>query len=231
MEVVYARCAGLDVHKKSIAACVRIPGGQAGRRAAEVRTFRTTLAGLAELTAWLATHAVTHVAMESTGIYWRPVYAVLEGVVEVVLVNAWHVKMVPGRKTDVRDCEWLTQLLECGLLRASFIPPRPIRDLRDLSEEDPLEEAFLQFLSVERNASPMTLTNYAHSLRSFRRDHPGFTSWRNSHPDDFRAWLFLLMKRETGRATVRLHFSALRSFFKFLTRRQGLAVNPLAAPA
>ena len=87
MEVVYARCAGLDVHKKSIAACVRIPGGQAGRRAAEVRTFRTTLAGLAELTAWLATHAVTHVAMESTGIYWRPVYAVLEGVVEVVLVT------------------------------------------------------------------------------------------------------------------------------------------------
>ena len=158
MEVVYARCAGLDVHKKSIAACVRIPGGQAGRRAAEVRTFRTTLAGLAELTAWLATHAVTHVAMESTGIYWRPVYAVLEGVVEVVLVNAWHVKMVPGRKTDVRDCEWLTQLLECGLLRASFIPPRPIRDLRDLTRlrKTPIRE---RSHHVNRIAKTLELAN------------------------------------------------------------------------
>src|SRR5207247_625311 len=78
-------------------------------------------------------HEVTHVAMESTGVYWRPVYAVLEGLMTVLLVNARHVKMVPGRKTDVRDCEWLAQLLECGLLRSSFVPPRPIRDLRDLT--------------------------------------------------------------------------------------------------
>lgn len=133
MDVVYARCVGLDVHKKTIVGCMRVPGGQSGVRRGEIRTFRTTLAGLTELTAWLSTHAVTHVAMESTGVYWRPVYAVLEGAVEVVLVNAWHVKMVPGRKTDVRDCEWLAQLLECGLLRASFVPPAAIRDLRDLT--------------------------------------------------------------------------------------------------
>jgi transposase len=89
--------------------------------------------GLSELTDWLIAHGVTDVAMESTGVYWRPVYAVLEGTVQLVLVNARHVKMVPGRKTDVRDCEWLAQLLECGLLRGSFVPPRSVRDLRDLT--------------------------------------------------------------------------------------------------
>ena len=93
----------------------------------------TTTRGLRELREWLIAHGVTHVALESTGVYWRPVYAVLEGVVEMILVNARHVKMVPGRKTDVRDCEWLAQLLECGLLRGSFVPPAGVRDLRDLT--------------------------------------------------------------------------------------------------
>ncbi len=96
-------------------------------------TFATTTRGLRELREWLIAHGVTHVALESTGVYWRPVYAVLEGVVEMILVNARHVKMVPGRKTDVRDCEWLAQLLECGLLRGSFVPPAGVRDLRDLT--------------------------------------------------------------------------------------------------
>lgn len=104
--------------------------------------------------------------------------------------------------------------------KAALQPPPPVPD-------DPLEEVFLQFLSVERNASPLTLQNYAHSLRSFRRDTAVFTSWKECHADDFRAWLFLLMKRDLGRATIRLHFSALRSFFKFLMRREGLKVNPL----
>ncbi len=133
MDVVYARCAGLDVHKATVVGCVRRPGPEREARRGETQTFATTTRGLLALADWLRAHEVTHVAMESTGVYWRPVYAVLEGRVELLLVNARHVKMVPGRKTDVRDCEWLAQLLECGLLRGSFVPPQPIRDLRDLT--------------------------------------------------------------------------------------------------
>jgi len=133
MDVVYAQCAGLDVHKATVVACVRIPGSRPDARQAETQTFATTLRGLEALAAWLMVHGVTHAAMESTGVYWRPVYAVLESTLELVLVNARHVKMVPGRKTDVRDCEWLAQLLECGLLRGSFVPPHAVRDLRDLT--------------------------------------------------------------------------------------------------
>jgi transposase len=133
MDVVHARCAGLDVHKATVVACVRVPGPPRDERRGETKTFATTASGLRELREWLIAHGVTHVALESTGVYWRPVYAVLEGVVELILVNARHVKMVPGRKTDVRDCEWLAQLLECGLLRGSFVPPTGVRDLRDLT--------------------------------------------------------------------------------------------------
>ena len=133
MDVLYAQCAGLDVHKATVVACARVPAPGAGARRAETKTFATTMRGLQDLGTWLTTHGVTHVAMESTGVYWRPVYAVLEGTVALVLVNARHVQMLPCRKTDVRDCEWLAQLLECGLLRGSFVPPRPIRDLRDLT--------------------------------------------------------------------------------------------------
>ena len=121
------------MHKATVVACVRVPGPRPGERRGETKTFATTTGGLAELGDWLRGHGVTEVAMESTGVYWRPVYAVLETRVRVMLVNARHVKMVPGRKTDFRDCEWLAQLLECGLLRASFVPPRAVRDLRDLS--------------------------------------------------------------------------------------------------
>ncbi len=133
MEVVHERCAGIDVHKATVVACVRMPGARPGERHSETKTFATTTRGLTELTHWLVGHGVTDVAMESTSVYWRPVYAVLENTVRLILVNARHVKMVPGRKTDVRDAEWLAQLLECGLLRASFVPPRPVRDLRDLT--------------------------------------------------------------------------------------------------
>ena len=133
MDVVNARCAGLDVHKATVVAGLRVPGPQRGERCGETKTFATTTRGLRELIDWLMAHGVTAVAMESTSVYWRPVHAVLEGHVQLVLVNARHVKMVPGRKTDVRDCEWLAQLLECGLLRASFVPPRAVRDLRDLT--------------------------------------------------------------------------------------------------
>ncbi len=126
------RCCGLDVHKDTIAACVRI-GGQSGRAAQYVQTFRTTTADLLVLRDWLAAHGVTHVAMESTGVYWKPVFYALESDFTCLLVNAAHIKQVPGRKTDVQDCAWIAQLLEHGLLRGSFVPPEPIRELRDLT--------------------------------------------------------------------------------------------------
>jgi transposase len=132
MDVVIERCAGLDVHKRTVVATIRTPDGT-GKRRSQTQSFVTTTAGLHALKAWLTEAAVSHVAMESTGVYWRPIYAVLEGTLQVWLVNPRAVKHVPGRKTDVRDSEWLAQLLECGLLKASFIPPPLIRDLRDLT--------------------------------------------------------------------------------------------------
>lgn len=126
------RCCGLDVHKDTIAACVRI-GGPSGRAAQYVQTFRTTAAELLVLRDWLAAQGVTHVAMESTGVYWKPVFYALESDFTCLLVNAAHIKQVPGRKTDVHDCVWIAQLLEHGLLRGSFVPPVPIRELRDLT--------------------------------------------------------------------------------------------------
>jgi transposase len=126
------RCCGLDVHKETIAACVRI-GGRSGRAVQHVQTFRTTAADLVVLRDWLAAHGVTHVAMESTGVYWKPVFYALEHEFTCLLVNAAHIKQVPGRKTDVQDCVWIAQLLEHGLLRGSFVPPAPIREVRDLT--------------------------------------------------------------------------------------------------
>lgn len=131
MQVVYERCAGLDVHKKTVVACLMLTG-PTGQMHKQVRTFATTTGSLLALADWLTSQQVTHVAMESTGVYWRPVFNILEAAFEVVLVNAQHMKAVPGRKTDVKDSEWLADLLRHGLLKASFIPPQPIRDLRDL---------------------------------------------------------------------------------------------------
>ena len=132
MDVIVQRPAALDVHKERLTACVRVPGPD-GTRAEEVREFKTTVGGLLVLHDWLMAHGVTQVAMEATGVYWKPVWAVLEDSFELVLVNARHVKNLPGRKTDVKDAEWLCQLLEAGLLRASFVPPKPIRALRQLT--------------------------------------------------------------------------------------------------
>jgi transposase len=132
MERVIERGAGLDVHKETVAACVRVPG-PGGQRRQEVRTFGTTTAQLLALRDWLLAQGVTHVAMESTGVYWKPIYYVLEDALTCVLVNPVYVKQYPGRKTDVRDCVWLAELLEHGLLRGSFVPPPPIRELRDLT--------------------------------------------------------------------------------------------------
>ncbi len=133
MDVLLDRVAGLDVHKRSVTACVRTPGSGRKRRREEKRTFATYSGDLGRLREWLVAEGVTDVAMESTGVFWKPVWHVLEGSFELLLVNARHVKMIPGRKTDVADAAWLAQLLECGLLRGSFIPPPEIRRLRDLT--------------------------------------------------------------------------------------------------
>jgi transposase len=131
MEILYGRCCGLDVHKETVAACVLIR--DAGRVRKEKRIFGTTTKELLELADWLASHSVTHVGMESTSVYWKPVWNILEGLVDITLVNPQHFKSVPGRKTDLKDGEWIGDLLQHGLLRKSFVPPRPIRDLRDLT--------------------------------------------------------------------------------------------------
>jgi len=129
MEVVHEVCCGLDVHKKSVTACVLWASG----RRRQTRAFGTFTRELLELGDWLRACGVTHVAMESTGVYWKPVWNLLEGQFEVLLVNAQHIKAVPGRKTDQKDSEWIADLLQHGLLRASFVPPTPIRELRDLT--------------------------------------------------------------------------------------------------
>jgi transposase len=134
METLYSHCAGLDVHKKTVVACVLVLGPK-GPPAKQVRTYSTMTADLLELSDWLAQQGVTHVAMESTGVYWKPVFHILEDRFQTWLVNAQHIKQVPGRKTDVRDCEWIAQLLQHGLLRPSFVPTEPIRELRDLTRQ------------------------------------------------------------------------------------------------
>ena len=124
MEVLHERCAGLDVHKKTVVACVRL--ARDGGVEKEVRTFKTTTADLLALGEWLDGHDVTHVVMEATGVYWKPVWHILDdGERELVLANAAHVKNVPGRKSDVSDCDWLSDLEAHGLIRASFVPDRP----------------------------------------------------------------------------------------------------------
>jgi transposase len=131
MEVMYSRCAGLDVHAGTVVACVRIATGPAVTY--EHRSVSTTSRGLLELADWLAGHGCTHVAMEATGVYWKPVWHVLEGAFTLVLANAMHIRNVPGRKSDMNDATWIADLLAHGLIRSSFVPPAPVQHLRDLT--------------------------------------------------------------------------------------------------
>ncbi len=132
MDVVYERCCGLDLHKRTVVACLILPG-VGGKPQKEIRTFGTMTADLLELADWLTSTGCTHVAMESTGVFWKPIYNLLEEQFTLLLVNAQHIKAVPGRKTDVKDCEWIADLLRHGLLRPSFVPDRPQRELRELT--------------------------------------------------------------------------------------------------
>lgn len=132
MELIHASVAGLDVHHKTIVVAVR-RGQHQAKIHEEVRTFGTMTRDILALADWLAGLGVTHAAMEATGVLWKPIWNILEGRFTLLLINPYDVKQVPGRKSDVRDCQWLAQLLHCGLLRGSFVPPRPLRELRDLT--------------------------------------------------------------------------------------------------
>jgi transposase len=147
MQTLVERGCGLDVHQATVVACLLIVVNN-GKVQKQVRTFGTTTRELLSLREWLLGEGCTHVAMESTGVYWKPVYAILEGALEIVVANAQHIKKVPGRKTDVKDAEWIADLLCHGLLRSSFVPPPPIRELRDLSR---YRRKLVESRSAERN--------------------------------------------------------------------------------
>src|SRR5216684_472142 len=131
MEVLYPRCAGLDVHQQTVVACARVASGSTVQQ--EVRTFGTATKDLLALADWLTAQGCTHVAMESTGVYWKPIWHVLDGQFELILANALQIHSVPGRKTDVNDAMWIADLLAHGLIRGSFVPPAAIHELRDLT--------------------------------------------------------------------------------------------------
>ena len=147
MQTLVERGCGLDVHQATVVACLLIVSTK-GRVQKQVRTFGTTTRELVSMREWLLSESCTHVAMESTGVYWKPIYAILEGAFEIVVANAQHVKKVPGRKTDVKDAEWIADLLCHGLLRSSFVPPKPIRELRDLTR---YRRKLVESRSAERN--------------------------------------------------------------------------------
>ena len=153
MDVVIERCCGLDVHKRTVVACLVTPGPQ-GRPQKEIRTFGTMTDELLQLMDWLMATGCTHVALESTGVYWKPIWNLLEGQVSLLLVNAQHMKQVPGRKTDAKDCEWIADLLRHGLLKASFVPDRPQRELRELTR---YRTTLIRERSAEANRLQKTL--------------------------------------------------------------------------
>ena len=185
MERLIERCCGLDVHKATVSACVRVTQRPRGEVKQEVRTFATTSAELLALRDWLSEQRVTHVALEATGVYWKPVYYVLENDFELLLVNPAHFKQVPGRKTDVADCAWLAQLLQYGLLRGSFVPPAPIRELRDLAryrknlteERSRAANRLHKVLQHCRHQALQRRDRHAGSIRSLDADGAG--SWHH----------------------------------------------------
>ena len=147
MQTLIERSCGLDVHQATVVACLLMVRRD-GKVQKQMRTFGTTTRELVDLREWLLSEGCTHVAMESTGVYWKPIYAILEGALEIVVANAQHIKKVPGRKTDVKDAEWIADLLCHGLLRSSFVPPKPIRELRDLMR---YRRKLMESQAAERN--------------------------------------------------------------------------------
>jgi transposase len=173
MEAIVERCAGLDVHQATVVACLNI-GAASCKPGKMVRTFGTTLPDLDELRDWLKSNGCVLVAMESTGVYWKPVHAVLEDHFEIVVGNAQHIKNVPGRKTDVKDCDWISELARHGLIAKSFVPPRPIRELRDLTR---YRCKLVQSASAERNRLLKLLESANIKLASVASDVFGVSGW------------------------------------------------------
>jgi transposase len=162
MDIIVDKGCGLDVHKGTVVACIMGTGIKK-----EVKTYRTMTNDLLRLKDWLQKNGITHVAMESTGVYWKPVFNILEDSLEVILVNARHVKNVPGRKTDVQDSEWLCRLLRSGLVRGSFIPPRDIRELRDLTR---YKRKLIQTIVAEKQRVEKVLEDANIKLSSIASD-------------------------------------------------------------
>ncbi len=174
MEAMIERCAGIDVHQKTVVACV-LYGSLDKRPKKEIKTFSTTTRDLLSLNDWLASFQVTDVVMESTGVYWKPIWNILESDFHLVLANAKHVKNVPGRKTDVKDAEWLAKLLRSGLIESNFVPPEDIRDLRDLTR---YRKKLIHTRTSERNRIHKVLQDANIKLTSYLEDIFGVTGRR-----------------------------------------------------
>jgi transposase len=174
MEVLYRCCCGIDVHKRRLSAHLLRKGVAGNADLAETRTFGTSTHELLALSQWLAEAGCTHVALESTGVYWKPVFNILEADLEVILANARHIKNVPGRKTDVRDCQWIAQLLQHGLIKASFIPPKEIRELRELTRA---RKKLIQQRATVVNRIQKTLEDANIKLASVASDVTGKSGW------------------------------------------------------
>lgn len=172
MEEIFERCCGLDVHRDSITACIMIGNGTQKRK--QIKTFSTFTRHIKELASWLESEGIFHVALESTGIYWKPIFNIFEGRFDICLVNAHHVKAVPGRKTDVKDSEWLCKLLKCGLLSKSFIPPKAIVQLREVVR---YRATLVRDLSSAKNRIIKTLENANFKLSSVFSNVFGTTAW------------------------------------------------------
>ena len=185
MQALIERCCGLDVHQGTVVACL-LTGAAGARARKEVRTFRTVRRELEALRDWLTAAGVTHVGMESTGVYWRPVYAVLEGHVELIVGNARHIRNVPGRKTDVKDAEWIADLVRHGLIAKSFVPPPPLRELRELLR---YRRKLIEAQAAERNRLLRLLETANIKLASVMSDVFGLRQGfgRNPHTRRLRA--------------------------------------------
>ena len=214
MEVIVNCCAGLDVHQASVVACVNRTG-RGGRSHKEVRSFGTMRDDLVALRDWLLEAGVSQVAMESTGVYWKPVYAALEDHFEVIVANAQHIKTVPGRKTDVKDCEWISDLLRHGLIRPGFVPPRAIRDLRELCR---FRRRVVQVQASERNRLIKLLETAGIKLAGVASDVFGVSG---------RAMLSALIEGETSpEAMAGLARGMLRRKYADLARALDVTLQP-----
>ena len=249
MDVVHPKCAGLDVHQQTVVACARVGSGKTVTHA--VRTFGSTTPELLALSDWLATHGCTHVAMESTGVYWKPVWHVLDGHFELVLANAMHIRNIPGRKSDVNDATWIADLLAHGLIRSSFVPPEPIQELRDLTRtrkqlvreiaqhtlriQKTLETANLKLTAVLADITGVSGRAILQALVAGERDPERLATLANERVKASRADLVAALHgRVTGHHRFMLHLhltqiAALEAAVREVEARLGDALAPFRA--